>query len=177
MFFNGTYRKALAVNSAATSFATVGPTLTAPTVVTAAGYGLRCDYSRMRLVFYGTGDANDVFEVRVYGWDQYSTGAGQIYIPVPVAGFVCTMGAMAGPAGGDLTTTDLFVDTITAATIPIEPTLAADTTRQGSVLISSPANDLIGFVDMPLFGYGNFGFAWDQTTGTPTGFNALVKFY
>lgn len=177
------YRKVRSVNATNTSFPSKIPTGTEPSgdAGTATGASvIQLVHGRggivpckAKFIFYGTGDANDVFEAKVIGWERCGSDTSTLWNPLILAHLVCTLGAMTGVAGKYLVATDLLVDTIT---VNSEPTITADTTRQGTLEISSPAADLIAFATVPLHGVEKIELIFDTTTGDPTGANALVSF-
>lgn len=122
---------------------------------------------------YGTGDANDVFNLRVIGWRRAQNGQFFTWLPDILADLVCTLGAATGYAGGLVAATDLMVDTIT---ITSEPTMTADVTPTGTLTIFSPANDLQAYAIVPLMGAELLELIFDMDTGDPTGGNALITF-
>lgn len=124
--------------------------------------------------FIGTGDANDVYNFRLIGWtlvpgDNSNDG---LWIPTTLADLVITLGAATGADGTLVPSTYLFADTIT---ITKEPTITADTTRQGTIPVFSPANDTIAWAKIPLHGAQLLERIFDMDTGSPTGADVLMK--
>lgn len=121
----------------------------------------------------GQGSANDVYSLRVWGWNRVGAGSTSgketIYFPTILGEFSCTLSAFTGLASGPVLNTDLFCDTITpvAARNP-DMVIAAGTALQSELRIMSPANDTPGFIVMPIFGAELLEFEQDQTTNTPT---------
>lgn len=172
---NRHYRKVRATNAADTSFPSRVATVTEPTgggVIdrpnVGGGHGVQ-------FVFYGTGDADDVFDVRVLGWRKVGGSPTGLWVPVIIAGLTCTLGTATGVAGAEVVATELFADTVTI-TSGGEPTVTADTTRGGTFRLFSPANNLIAWVAVPLYGFAKLELTFDMTTGDPTGANALYSF-
>jgi hypothetical protein len=179
------FRKARSVNATNTSFASKIPTRTEPSgdagtatgasVIDLCGQPDGPTPSHAMCVFYGTGDSNDIFEVKLIGWRRVGSGLTTLWVPTILAHLVCTLGTSVGVAGGEVLATEAFVDTITVASAG-EPTYVAATTNSGTVRISSPAGDLIGFAEVPLLGCQKLELIFDMTTGDPTGGNALLAF-
>lgn len=183
MIFTRPFVKARSVNATNTSFASKVATLTEPSgdAGTATGASVLqlsdgpngivpC---KALLIPYGTGDANDVFDMRIIGWRRVGSGPRPdvLWIPHILASLTCTIGAATGVAASPVVATELFVDTIT---ILSEPTITADTTRQGTVMTYSPANDTIAWAIVDLQGCEKLELTFDTTTGDPTGANCLV---
>ena len=133
--------------------------------------------SRVRFRFYGVGADNTTFEARLIGWFRGGIAADGsiIWLPEILAAFTCTLGTAAGVgSGGFVKSTESFVDTITIGnTAPTvgEPSMTADVTRSGDVLLYSPANNLIAWADVDLQGCEKFEFTYDMVTATSA--NAL----
>lgn len=154
------------------------PTLTAPTAgsgwVLASSLALNPGVvpSRLRLYPIGVGNANDVFSMRVWAlYHRLSSSGLHFYLPVPVLEVSCTLGAYAGIASAEFTTTTLFADTIT---IVKEPVTTANTTNDGTTVVWSPANDTPAWVEIDSRAAIGHYFDFDQTTNTPT-MNCLVS--
>jgi hypothetical protein len=168
------YERIRTTNATNTSFASKVPTITEP-----SGDGIRSLCGKMGgtvpckafIVPFGTGDANDVFDMRVIGWTRIGSGTVVLWIPTIIASFTCTLGAATGVAGAPVVATELFCDTIV---ILSEPTVTADVTRTGTVSVYSPAADLIGLIELNMPPVEKLEFSFDATTGDPSGMNALV---
>ncbi len=124
---------------------------------------------------YGLGSDNDVFSMRLVGLRRIAQpiadGRCQ-FVREKIAVLACTISAAVGLAGGQVINTERFADTIS---ITFEATYTADTTRAGTIMLYSPADDTPANAIVPLVGYEAVEIEWDQTTGTPT-MNALVTF-
>ena len=169
------YRKFLATNSGATSFTAPVATVTKPTsnIVEACHSGGRLVPECIKLIFFGNGDANDVFDARLYGWNRVPNDLLELWVPTLLADLTCTLGAGVGVAGSILVVADKFVDTIS---INDEFVHTADTTNDGTICLMSPAGDLVAHAIVPLFGSELLQLDFDMTTGDPTGGNALYAF-
>ena len=169
------FKKARATNATNTSFPSKVLTTTEPSgdgvhdIVPIEGGISPC---KVLVVPYGTGDANDVFDMRIIGWRPLVREAQNVllWVPTILASLTCTLGAGTGVAGTPVLNTALIVDTIT---ILSEPSVTADTTRQGLVEVYSPANDTLAWAELDLRGSYKIEFTFDATTGDPTGMNAL----
>lgn len=189
MILNRPFRKARSVNATNTSFASKVATTTEPlgdagtatgaSVIQVANNNGSGGLTPCHLLVlpYGTGDANDVFDLRVIGWRRIGSGQAPhtLWVPSILAGLTCTLGAGTGVAGSPVVATEKLVDTITV-TAGMEPTITADTTNQGTLIISSPAGDLTAWALVPLYGVEKVELTFDMTTGDPTNANALVAF-
>lgn len=170
------FQKVRSVNATATSFASKVPTLTEPSGDAGSATGASVidlcpggngvsQASRLVLVPYGTGDADDVFAMRVIGWRCLGRGATTaIWIPVILAELTCTMSAVTGVAGGAVSATEYFCDTI--ALVSGNDDISID--------IVSPTGDVIAHAAMDLKGFQKIEFQFDMTTNNPTGANCLI---
>lgn len=121
---------------------------------------------------YGLGSNNNVFSLRVWGWNRYL--GQELWVPHQLAELSCTLSAFAGVAGQAILNTELFCDTISIVATVGEPTTTANTTRDGTIELYSPANDQPAWAKINTYGAEILEFDFDQTTGTPT-MNALYK--
>lgn len=124
-------RRALAVNSAASSFAAKIPTVTRP--FADGVIVIRNFEDTLDLYPFGAGNDNTTFDLRVTGWRQaipsgseYRIGTGAknafvdsnghnasvLWIPAPIVEVTCTNSAIIGIAGAVAINTDRFADTI-----------------------------------------------------------------
>lgn len=167
----GSFAKVLAIDSTnATSFAAVADTLTEPDQAAGLVVDLTSGTGQdvpdwVVIVPYGTGAANNQFDVRVNGVRKSALEGA--WTTVPLLQFTVTMGTKAGVAGGAVTDTNLYADTVSdpAAGIGVkgfdcEPT--------------SPADDTVAQYFMKTRGYSKLRFEFKKGTGTPTGMNALM---
>ncbi len=184
---NRPFKKALAANANTSSFASKVPTITEPTndgVVTFADWGIggmvpAC----VKVLPYGLGSDNDVYDLRVYAWRRIGSGPapGILWVPTLYGIFTCTLSAATGVAGSPVLATERFADTIALKTDTLvsQPSLrgtdGANALNLGEVSIFSPGSDLIGWFSLKLRGAEKIEFTFDQTTGTPTG-NCLITF-
>jgi hypothetical protein len=166
-----TYTKARATNATDTSFPARPPTLTEPTGegvhdldVTTSGRVA----NGVVVVPYGTGDENDVFEMKVILWRSTAVGSGQLWLPTTATAtpFICTLSTAVGTSGGDLTASERVCDTITNADTDI-------TSQTQPVAIVSPTGNIPGSIRIFTYGAAKVEFIFDSTTGDPTGMNAL----
>lgn len=155
--------KAKATNATDTSFASKVPTTTEPTndgVVDLAGQGEAPTW--LMLIPYGTGDADDAFDMRLLGWRKVAT----LWVPTILLQFTATLGTAVGVAGAAVVATEMFADTVS------DPA-----TGMGSVGAncqpSSPANNTVAHYLVDTRGCPKVEFCFDATTGNPTGMNCL----
>lgn len=175
---NRTARKFFATNQNSSGF-------TAKTCVNAQpsndGFLLLADQSvvvpsRVRIFFIGVGSNNDVYDARLWAWYKFSSGGVNTWFPSLIGTFTITLSAFTGVASGALGTTDLFADTIAFKSALLgEATLTADTTRQGTTELFSPANDTPAWIELDTRAPVGLELDTDQTTNTPTA-NALAVF-
>lgn len=148
-------------------------------IVDSGGFGGIVNQA-MVIMPYGLGSDNDVFDMKIVGYRRVQpqlTDGRTMYTRSLLGHFTCTLSAAVGLAasGGvnpPILSTERFVDTIAVVK---EITWTADTTREGSTAIFSPANDSPGYLVLPTLGCEGYEIEWDQTTGTPT-MNALISF-
>lgn len=179
-------RRVRSVNATNTSFPAKADTVTEPagdagtatgaSVIDLAGLG-GAGYvpGKVRLTPYGTGDADDVFEMKVIGWRRskgFDSTHKDTWHPEVLAHLVCTLGTATGVASGTVSATELYADTISVASAG-EPVTNADTTDAGTVVFFSPADNTRAYADVPLLGCEKFEVIFDMTTNDPTGGNAL----
>lgn len=180
------YRKALTTNDNSSSFASKIPTLTEPVNDGVIDLGwFRSNVAAggtvpqtMRVLPYGLGSDNDVFDMRVISWRHVGTPGyppAGLWVPTIEVAVTCTISAAVGVAASPVLNTERFADTITIKSAGFEPTYTADTTRAGTVRVFSAASDLIAWFELLLCGAEKVEFTFDQTTGSPT-MNALVTF-
>jgi hypothetical protein len=150
-----------ATNATSTSFAVRADTVTEPT-----GDGV-IDIRQavetptwIMLMPYGTGDADDVFDVRVIGWRK----SGGAWTATRLVQFTATLGTKTGIAGGLVGASELYADTITAGSIGAENV---------SYRISSPVDNASAYVFLDTCGCQKIEILFDATTGSPTGMNCL----
>jgi len=155
--------KVLATNSAATSFTDPAATTTRPVnAISMRRAGSIAD--RLFLVPYGTGDANDVFEMWVTGWRKITSTAGVVlWVPTRLVKLTCTLGTAVGVAGTEVVATELFADTITA-TMGISNV---------SYFLFSTTDNTPAHAIVELNGCDLVEFTFDMTTNDPTGGNCL----
>lgn len=182
---NRPLKKAMLANSTATGFtAKTALRSTAPSgntvmPVAAPGGGGQTP-KRMRIYPYGLGASNDVFSMRVFGWYRYNRESGTVgkttlWMPAQIGEFSCTLGTFAGLADSPVLNTELFCDTISIVATVGEATYTANTTRTGTAMLYSPANDMPAWVEIPIGAPEFLEFDWDQTTNTPE-MNAFIEF-
>lgn len=169
--------KALAVNATTSAFtAKTAAVLTRPSgnLVTDLTAGVPSGKvpARLRLFPYAAAASNDTFAMRVWGWSRVGATT---YVPAILGDFTCTVGAFTGCTGGDVLSTELFVDTIAIVAATGEATTTANTTRDGTAVLYSPANDTPGYVEVPVRGCELVEFDFDQTLNTPA-MNCLIGF-
>lgn len=149
-----------------------------PLASQAGGGGITPD--RVRIYPYGLGASNDVFSMRIFGWNRLNAVGGTVtkrtvWLPAQIGEFACTLSTFAGLADSPVLNTELFCDTITVVATVGEPTYTAATTNGGTTMRYSPANDMPGWIEIPVGAFEFLEFDWDQTTNTPE-MNALLQF-
>lgn len=127
----GSLRRAFATSSTATSFAAKAATLTKPSgdgVIELAPLGQPVE-SALLVYPFGEGDEDTTFSLRLLAWHV----ADGTWFASTLLELVCTLSAYVGVAGGAVTATERFADTLAAVT---------DSGNEGvDYLINSPAND------------------------------------
>lgn len=173
-------QKAFGTNTTEASFASIVPTLTEPVAVNIGevgsgifnlvpgGFGKVPD--AVLVGFFGAGSDNDTFDVRLWGWDRIGSVTVE-WIPRPLASFSCTVSGTTGVAGGAIVNTDRIVDTIVVNAIAPQPFIpgvdasAAAITR-GTIRIMSPANNMMAWAFVPVYGCEKIQFDFDMTGAT-----------
>ncbi len=154
-------------NATDTSFASRPDTLAEPTGdgIVSLAYGLNAAVgpSWASLIFIGTGDANDAFDVKIYGVRQ----VGDSWTFVPLLCLTATLGAKTGVADGGVLDTELYADTLVVK----DPSYGV---ADASYRLVSPAGDSVGRLLLDTEGFAALAVDFDTTTGNPTGANALV---
>ena len=169
--------RALATSSTSTSFTAKEATATEPTGdgvidLTTANGGIVP--RRLRFMPIGTGDDNDVFAVRLYGWSRYGNNSNTLlWIPHLITELTCTLCARTGVAGKLMVATERFCDTIVVAKQPL--TTDGGGATRGDIWVHSPTGDLIAWGEMPLYGFTKIEPEFDMTTGDPTNGNILLS--
>lgn len=158
------YQKFATTNKTDTSFPSKVATTTAPSndgVITfpATAGGVGGVPSRIMIIPYGTGDDDDVFDMRIIGWRLVGT----LYVPTILAQLTCTMSTAVGVSGATVSNTERFADTITLA--------AAYSSTQN--VVTSPTGNVIAHVTMQTKGFSILEATFDMTTGDPTNANCL----
>lgn len=160
------FAKAYATNATDSSFASVADTTTEPTgdgVISLAS-GDRVGAWTASIIFFGTGDANDVLLAKVYGVRRIGAAS---WTYIPLLSLTVTLGAKTGVAGGAVVATELYADTIVVAS----PSYGV---ADSSYRIVSPADDTVARVMLDTEGYEKLVIKFDDSTGNPTSMNALV---
>lgn len=175
------WNKARTTNTTATSFSTRSPTGTEPTGIgdaaaqtTSAVYNLTRNSggATQNLVVvkpFGAGSDTNTMSMRVIGWTLVPGVPGtttDVWDPTTIVEVACALTTVTGVAGGIVTTTDRFVDTITK-------TYPTDTT--GLLQIHSNAADLAAFFVVDLIGFTKVEFSF-STGSSATSCNALWRF-
>lgn len=171
------YRKGRSVNATNTSFASIIPTVTEPKgdagtatgnsvidCLNGAAHGAGVP-NAVKLVFYGTGNDDTTFSVRLIGWNQIGDDVNtNIWVPIILAEFGCTLSATVGIAGRTVVATERFVDTISVIT---------GNAGVGMDVVSPTAEEIASAV-IDLKGAQKIELSYDMTGAT--GANALVSF-
>lgn len=129
----GVYTRARVTNTTDSSFPSRLPTFTAPTGIGDAaaqttssvwplGWGTGGGtQNAVQVIPFGAGSNNNTLSVRVYAWRRVAPHGGDtnrlVWFPLLICELACTLSAtVVGVAGGVVTSTDLFADTITLTT-------------------------------------------------------------
>lgn len=190
------WRKLRGTNYATNGYPATAPTQTAPSLETDQAAGstatsrnaiqLTTDnrggqtLNSILIVPYGIGSSTNTFNMRVIGWSPLvsfggssvvdpgtNTSPNQIWVPLPLAEFICTLNSgQTGIAGAAILNTELFCDTIA---------LVGTTGNQGvNCDVNSPANGTIGSVLVDIKGH-----PWIEviftTGGSATSCNGLFR--
>jgi IMP dehydrogenase/GMP reductase len=118
----------------------------------------------MELIFFGAGAANTTFDALVIGWNELRNGTVNVWVPVPITHFTCTLGTAVGVASADVAATDQLADTVIVA-------------ANGGigVIASQVAGDRIAKVEVGVEGYRKVEVIFDMT-GATNG-NCLYRAY
>jgi len=173
------WRKGLATNSDATSFASKVNTLTEPTGdgVHNVGWGPPpgpqggVTYNAILIHPYAVAGDNDTFSMRVIGWSLVR-GSGTVrdlWIPTILCELACTCSADVGVANSAVLATERFADTL--ALVGTSGTLGTN------VDVFSPTGNVKGHAVIDLKGSQKLEFTFDSTSAGATGMNALFKGY
>lgn len=138
------FAKIQSANSDDNSWDSIVPTATEPSgdgvkTLSSAVTGNVMDIDTLILVPFGTNAANEVFDMRVWGWRPI----GSLWIPVLLCELNCTLSATTGVSGYDVADTDYLCDTLTI-------TYGNDGT---DVAVVSPANDLVAHAIVDVKGF------------------------
>ena len=161
-------------NTAASSFATIAPTVTTPATNSTTGVGIvGARNATLKLAFFGTDAANEAFDVKIVGWSRVladiagSDNKQAEWIPTPLALLTVTLGTATGASGGVVGgTSQLFADTIAEK--------ATTGYSSSSTNILSPEDDLPGIVEIGHTGSQMIGVYFDMVTSASA--NALYMF-
>jgi hypothetical protein len=180
------FRPIRATNATDNGYPTRNPTATEPSgtgdnaaqasasgVFDLAGNGIITDKNRVILVPYGAGSDTNTFSMRVIGWRRAYGRTGNdpnklLWIPIPLADFLCTLSVQTGVAGKSVINTDLFCDTIALTGTTGNDDVSLD--------LVSPANNLTGHVVLDLKGFQKLEVTF-TTGGSATSCNALAAWY
>ncbi len=153
--------KVCTANAADTSFAAKIPTTTKPTGTGVVNFARQSAVPQwLKVVPFGTGGDDSVFEMWVTGWRKIAT----LWVPTRLVKLTCTMGTAVGVAAAAVVATERFCDTITAT-----GGVSNVSYQLFSTTDNTPAHALVSPNGCSLV-----EFTFDLTTGTPTGANALV---
>ena len=126
------YEKLLTSNSAATSFGSRIPTVTAPVDgASAAGdskvFTPDVSHDTIEIMPFGTSAADQTMAFQVVGWRQ-TGGATSIWVPTLICTCVGTLCTATGVASADVLNTDYLCDAITVTTgVTVVPSVTANT--------------------------------------------------
>ncbi len=107
------WKRLLAANSTATSFASKVITVDEPTGVGVIESIRSAEV--MQVSFFGAGTAAQTFDALVIGWNELRNGTKNVWVPVPIVHLTATLGSAAGLASADIADTDLIAHTIAVA--------------------------------------------------------------
>lgn len=161
--FSNRFRRVRTASATDTSFATRADTATEPTgagVIDIGSAGLAATW--LAIEFFGAGDANDVFDVRIYA----ARRSGDVWTFTPIFAGTATLGTKTGVAGGLVGAAELYADTLAAAT----PSYGVEDV---SYRVVSPADNTKARLFLDTEGAEKVVVDFDMTTGNPTSANAL----
>lgn len=182
MTLGADFIEARSVNATDTSFPSRIPTVTEPVLDAGTATGQATIDLLARngpkdapvqnsalFVFFGTGNEDTTFSARVIGWrrlkgNPYHTSSPtkDLWVPVVLAEFGCTLSATVGVAATPVVAADRFVDTITLVT----------GNEDVSVDFVSPTGDEIAHALVDVKGFQKLEVTFDMTGATDG--NALV---
>lgn len=156
-------------------YPTRGLTITKPSGdgVLAFGEGGAIASPFLKIVPIGTGADNNTFGMKIIGWRHTNNNVNQtvlVWVPTTIAIYAVTLGAATGIANSDFPANYFLADTITCT---FGPTLIA--AQLPTVLdwaIFSPADDSVGWIKQPSFGFRMIEIIF-TTGGSATAANAL----
>ena len=164
------FAKALATDSADTSFASKIPTGTEPTgngIIEIGANGLAVQ-NGIILVPYATAGNDDTFSMRLIGWRKLGTDpATLLWIPVVLAELACTASTVVGVAGRLVVATERFVDTITLVT----------GNDDISIDIVSPTGNVVAHAVADIKGFQKLELTFDSTAVGATAMNCLYSMF
>lgn len=175
---SGPLQKARSVNATDTSFPAKIPTNTEPTLDAGTATGQATIDLLQRgqlgaavrnaafLMPFGTGDDDDVFAMRLYGWRRIpgnGTTTRDLWVPVLLCELTCTMSTQVGVAGTPVVATERFCDTLALVT----------GNDDVSIDIVSPTGNVPAHAVVDVKGSAKLEFTFDMTTGSPTDANCL----
>lgn len=141
-------------NTAASSFAAVAVSESAPTTSDSTGTFIFSPRGAVsRFVFFGTDAANETFDVKLVAWSQVIVSGGDaLWVPTPMGIASVTLGSLTGVSGGTISDSQLFADTITVSSYMIA----------GNSIIS-PADDSVASIEINNVGQQMTGVYFDMT--------------
>lgn len=152
--------KALSTNATdASSFPSKVPTTTEPTTTAIDVTRGDTTYNNILILPYGVGSDNNTMLIRLIGWKKIGT----LWIPVPILEATCTLSAVVGVSGAEVSNTERFADTITFQSW-VNSNISAE--------VVQPTGDIIGHILADIKGFSKIEFVFHRNSSA-TSCNAL----
>lgn len=172
------FRKARSVNQTSSSYVSKVPTQTEPSGDAGSATGASIidltskdgiiAQNALLVVPFGAGSDGNTFNFRVIGWRYIGTNPQtRLWVPVNLLELACTLSAVVGVAGMEVTNSERFVDTIS---VTKGSTLSGEAAAENVV---SPANDTIAHLMVDVKGFTKLELSF-ETGSSATNCNALI---